>query len=130
MYAIARLVGSGTPDDSYRSDLTGTPMNGLVPTIATGADRGKPKFAWCLVEVEDLDVATGTQLFKLPKMPLSTTAGDLTPTQRAAIKNKLDELGVPTAWITLDTTLRQVVLRLAQFLNVDVQDRDIRDAWQ
>jgi len=130
MYAIARLIGSGTPDDSYRSDVSGTSKNSLIPAFATGAGRGKPKFAWCLVAVESLDDATGTQLFKLPKMPLGTTVQDLTSAQRAAIKNKLDELGVPTAWITLDTTLRQVVLRLAQFLNADVQDRDIRNAWQ
>ena len=117
MYAIARIIGTGTPDDPYRADA-----EPYGPCVIPSNPDGSPKYGWCLMKLHDFDNTTGTDLFKLPKVSLSTTVGDISPSKRAAIKTKLDGMGVDTSWITLDTTLREIVKKIGKHLDVNFKD--------
>jgi hypothetical protein len=119
MYAIARVIGSGMDDDGYRLDVKGS---GWTGSIRPCNPDGSPKFLWALVKLTDPDNATGIGLFKLPKVNLSLTVGDIPQAKRQAIKDKLDTLGVPTAWITLSTTLREIVRKLGKHLDVNFKN--------
>ena len=116
MFAIAKVIGTGTEDDGYRLDIQGS---GWTGSIRPCNPDGSPKHLWALVKLTSPDSATGTDLFKLPNIDLSMTVNDISQAKRQAIKNKLDALGVPTAWITLDTTFREIVRKLGKYLDIN-----------
>lgn len=113
MFMIAQIVGNGTENDPYRPDIVGSSWQAIIPSNS----NGMPRFNWALVRCADPDSATGIDLFKLPNVSLDMQVGNIPLNVRNAIRTKLDSLGINTTWITLDTTLREIVRYIGKHLN-------------
>lgn len=81
---------------------------------------GTPRFGWCLVLVDAADLAAlradGT-LNEVPGVSLSATLGSLSGQVRNQIQNRLTALGVDLAGVTLQWTIRQLLIRIVQSLD-------------
>lgn len=127
MYAIAKVIGVGTSDNPIRADALNYKSICCIPGYRSGADRGKPKNSWCVVYLTDPDNESAQGLFKLPKISFATKVGAIPKTVRAAIKNKLDSLGVDTSWITLDSTFGEIVKKLIKHVRPEFPDKEIKE---
>ena len=106
MFAITKIIGTGKDEDPYRADISGSDWQAIIPSNSDGT----PKFNWCLVRLSDPNAAIGTELFKF-------SFGNLGEKDRVEIKNKLDNIGVDTTKLTLDTTLKEIINHIGKHLD-------------
>lgn len=75
-------------------------------------------YLFCSIQLAEwADVQIGSQNFDLNK-----TVADVPVTKRQLVSQRLQDLGIPTGWITLDTTIKQI-LNKAQYLDDGVTKR-------
>lgn len=122
MFALARVIGSGTIDDPFRADVD-KPASALIPSKPDGT----PRFNWCLVRLKDPNNTTGTQLFKITETRLDMQVKDINPTLRNNLNTKLTSLGVNTSKIKPTYTIRQVLRYIAKHLD---DKADITKSWK
>lgn len=112
--AFAKVIGTGTEDDPWTVDVQGSAWQRLGMTEIGGHG---PSAMWDIVVLADPDVATGDQLMRLPDwVSLDTTIGEIPANKRSQIQNWLRGRGYDTAWITLQTTLRDFFVDIASHL--------------
>jgi hypothetical protein len=119
-YAIAEIIGTGevteTIENPYRADVDNS---GILNTIIPSNQDGTPKFSWCLVELEDYQNATGPNLVKIPAQNLDKTVGDLSGAKKLEIQNKLTALGIDTSWITNSSSVKEIIKKIANHLDLN-----------
>ncbi len=69
--------------------------------------------------VQRTNVARETALDRLYALPLTGTVADLTDAQRTAAKEWMTRKGMPTAWITTSTTVRQLLRYIIERVNAE-----------
>ncbi len=116
MIAIAKIIVDNSDiKPEYGVDVQGSDNHCIIPSNLDGT----PKYNWALVRLETPSTATGENLFKIPMPTLTTTVGDIPQAKRQAIKQKMQAKGISTAWITLDHTLRDIIIKIGKYLDVN-----------
>lgn len=122
-YYITRVVGTGTYEDPYSSELR-------VYIIDSWPDE--PKFTrqviaphvilWAVMcyDLSDLahtDVMTLTGIFSFPSGSLDTIVGDIAPAKRQEMRTKLENIGFDFTWANTNTMVREIL----KYLNRSIQ---------
>ena len=135
-YYISRRLGDGTHAAPYTSELR---------TYLYANWPNEPHFLqqviahiipWCvhkydLSQVAHDDVMENlTGIFSFPEGALDRRVADISQALRTAIRNKLDAIGFDYAWITNQTTIREILanlfhsVQLAEWANVQISAKN------
>ena len=82
-------------------------------------DNGRPRWTWCLCEVDRADhtaLMADTRLRSLPGVEPDTPLSAVSAQRRNTLNTRLQELGFDTSGFTLQTTVRQVFVELRRQL--------------
>src|SRR3990167_11508678 len=119
-YFICPIIGDGlTTETAWRAKIPQTIQShsALIPSKPDGS----PKFSWALVKIDAMDFTTilaDTTIFAFPNKSLDST---LTTNERNKIKTILNSLKIQTLDILATTTLKQILLKVAQFLEPTIK---------
>lgn len=114
-YYITRVLGSGTHEDPYYSELRvylkenwpNEPhfiKQAIFPNVLLWA-----VMAYDLSDLAHPDVMTLTGIFSFPAGSLDTKVGDLPAAKRLAIRTKLENIGFEFTWANSNTTIREIL---------------------
>jgi len=105
MYALARIIGDGSGENPYKTDIQGSRFHSIIKSKVDG----HPKFNWCFAECFDIDNASGTGLFKFPTIGLDEEINIIPILARTGMLDELVGKGIDTSQITNQSSMRDVV---------------------
>lgn len=120
-YVISPVIGTGTDADPIRLNATdqiaGGSSTSIIPSSPT---TGLPLFAWgiCMVDAVDLTtVVNDTTNHPLPQITLDALWSTVSHAIQTAVQSEMTTLGISTTFINHQTTMRQIVNAIGQFLD-------------
>lgn len=125
-YYLSQIIGTGTEDDPYRPKIADLRVN-HVAVIPSDPVTGKPKFAWALVIVNTANhtaLLSDGQIEALPDLSLDAKLNSLSAAVRNALISRLTAKGISTTGVNVNTTYRDVVRRVGQFLRATFSENN------
>lgn len=116
-YYLCPVIGTGAYGDGWRPKVAEHGLN-VSPVIPTGPD-GRPLFNWCLCHAAGANhdgPRADPAVDAMPDLTLDSTLSTLTTQQRNRLFSALDKYNVPRADMGNNTTFREVIRRVGQFL--------------
>lgn len=113
-YYICRVIGDGSHDDPYNSELRQYVQDNFGVKFLKQAIHA-PTLMWAFLKYDlttpqhDEVVANVPQLFSFPVGVLDTELNDVPVGKRTAIRNKLESIGFDFDWATGTHTIRDVL---------------------
>lgn len=119
-FYVAPVIGDGTEFNPYRPKVANYAVNWSV--ILPSKPDGTPLFPWCLVIVGAPDhtaLVNDVDLDAFPEITLDSTLSVLNKAQRDRLLGFLTKRGVDTSGLTINSTFRDVLVRIGGALDAN-----------
>lgn len=131
-FYLCPIIGDGTENNPYRPKIANNIGVNWSAPMPSNPD-GTPKFPWTIVIVGAADhtsIVDDSTIDAFPELTYESTLGSLTQQERTKLLQFLDHKNIPTSGVNVNTTFREIIELVGQYLEpsfrsqkFDCQDR-------